>query len=81
MSDHRTITIADQIFEQLERDILSGTYPRDTVLNESRLSQDLGVSRTPVREALRRLEQEHFLEETGRGLVVIGITLDDMKDY
>ena len=54
MRDHRTISIADQIFEQLERDILTGKYARGEVLNEQKLTAELGVSRTPVREAMRR---------------------------
>jgi len=49
MREHKNISIADQIFEQLERDILSGKYPRSTVLSELGLSKELGVSRTPVR--------------------------------
>ena len=80
MREHRTISIADQIFEQLERDILTGKYQRGEVLSELRLSAELGVSRTPIREAVRRLEQENILKETGRGMVVIGISREDMLD-
>ena len=78
--EHRSISIADQIFEQLEREILSGTYTRGDVLSELGLSKQLGVSRTPVREAIRRLEQEELLEESGRGMLVIGISREDMLD-
>ena len=80
MREHKNISIADQIFEQLEREILSGKYPRSTVLSELGLSKELGVSRTPVREAIRRLEQEDILEECGKGMVVVGITREDMRD-
>ena len=80
MREHKSISIADQIFEQLERDILTGRYPRGEVLSEMRLSTELGVSRTPIREAIRRLEQEHILEESGRGMVVVGISREDMLD-
>jgi DNA-binding GntR family transcriptional regulator len=80
MREHKNISIADQIFEQLEREILSGKYPRNTVLSELGLSKELGVSRTPVREAIRRLEQEDILEECGKGMVVVGITPEDMQD-
>ena len=80
MREHRTISIADQIFEQLEHDILTGKYARGEVLSEQHLAEDLGVSRTPVREAIRRLEQEQMLEDSGRGLVVIGISKEDMPD-
>ena len=78
--EHRTISLADQVFENLENDILSGKYPRGELLTESKLSQSLGVSRTPIREALRRLSQEHIIEESGKGSIVLGITESDLKD-
>ena len=74
MRERKSISIADQIFEQLERDILSGKYARGELLTELRLSEELGVSRTPIREAIRRLEQENILEEAGRGVTVVGIS-------
>ena len=80
MREHKSISIADQIYEQLEREILTGKYPRGEVLSEMRLSTELGVSRTPIREAIRRLEQDHILEESGRGVVVVGISREDMLD-
>lgn len=80
MREHKSISIADQIFEQLERDILSGQYAKGEVLSELSLAKKLGVSRTPVREAIRRLEQENILEDTGHGLAVVGITHADMLD-
>ncbi len=80
MREHKSISIADQIFEQLEHDILAGKYERGESLSELRLSAELGVSRTPIREAIRRLEQEGILEESGRGVIVVGITHEDMMD-
>ena len=80
MIAHKTVSLADQVFEQLENDILSGKYPRGEILTESRLSAELGVSRTPIREALRRLGQEHIIEESGKGSVVIGISEKDLED-
>ena len=77
---HKSVSLADQIFEKLEQDILSGKYSRGDVLTESKLSDALGVSRTPIREALRRLSMEHILEDSARGSVVIGITKEDVKD-
>lgn len=78
--EHKTISLADQVFEHIENDILSGVYKRGDILTETHLSVELAVSRTPIREALRRLEQEHLIEETGKGAVVIGITEDDLLD-
>lgn len=74
---HRTISLADQIFERLETDILSGVYPRGSVLTEISLSEDLEVSRTPIREAVRRLEQEHLVESSSKGVKVLSITFED----
>ena len=79
-SDHRTISIADQIFEQLQNDILTGKYERGEILSETKLSEELGVSRTPIREALRRLQQERIVLDTSRGSSVLGISPEDMLD-
>ena len=80
MIEHKNFSLADQVFERLETEILSGKYARGEVLTEMRLCQELGVSRTPVREAVRRLQQEHILKESSRGLVVLGITPEDLAD-
>lgn len=80
MKEHKSISIADQVFTQLENDILSGKYPKGEILTELRLSNELGVSRTPVREAVRRLQQEQLIEESGKGSVVRGISLEDTLD-
>ena len=67
---HKSVSLADQVFERLESDILTGKYQRGEILTEMKLCQELGVSRTPVREALRRLEQEHIIEECAKGMLV-----------
>ena len=74
---HKPISLADQIFERLENDILTGVYPRGSILTELSLSEDLGVSRTPIREAVRRLEQEHLVEPSSKGVMVLSITFED----
>lgn len=80
MITHKTVSLADQVFEHIERDILSGKYERGEIITEGKLSAELGVSRTPIREALRRLDQEHLIEESGKGSVVIGISEKDLED-
>ncbi len=80
MTQHRNISLADQVFDRLEQDILGGVYAYGDILTESHLSEELGVSRTPVREAIRRLEQESMVRDTGRGLMVQGITKEDVAD-
>lgn len=80
MREFRSTSLADQVFDQLENDIIMGTIPRGEVLTELKLVELLGVSRTPIREALRRLEQERLIKDTGKGSVVQGITEDDLLD-
>ena len=80
MGEFKTVSLADQVFEKLEHDIIVGVYPRGTYLTELKLVEQLGVSRTPIREALRRLEQERLIEDTGKGSLVLGITMDDLID-
>ena len=73
MKDFRTVTLADQVFERLESDIIQGVYPRGEVLTELRLVEQPNVSRTPSRE-------EHLIADTGKGSVVLGITAEDLVD-
>lgn len=80
MIEHKSISLADQVFEHLETDILSGKYQKGESLTENKLSSELGVSRTPIREALRRLEQEHLIEESPKGMIVVGISKKDIED-
>ena len=80
MLDHKTVSLAEQVFDRLENDILTGKYIRGDVLTELKLVTDLGVSRTPVREALHRLEQEHIIEITPKGILILGVTEQDLKD-
>ena len=74
------VSLADRVFERLERDIISGVYKKGEVLTELRLVEELGVSRTPIREALRRLSMERLIRESSRGSVVLGITKRDLED-
>lgn len=80
MKSFRTASLADQVFEKLEDDIVYGVYKHGEVLTEMKLAENLGVSRTPIREALRRLEQERLIADTGKGSVVMGITKEDLLD-
>ena len=76
---HKTVSLADQVFDRLESDILSGVYKRGEILTELKLCEALGVSRTPVREAMKRLEQEHIIEDCGKGMRVLSITAEDAE--
>ena len=74
------VSLADKVFAQLEQDILIEHYRPGEILTEGKLSQTLGVSRTPIREAVRRLEQEGLLRESGKGMVVVGVSRQDLID-
>ena len=66
MKQFKTTSLADQVFDKLENDIIQGSYPKGEILTELKLVEQLGVSRTPIREALRRLEQERLIEDVGK---------------
>ena len=80
MQEFKSVSLADQVFEKLENDIIHGVYPRGEILTELKLVEQLGVSRTPIREALRRLEHERLIKDSGKGSIVFGITLEDLID-
>ena len=80
MKGFKSTSLADQVFDKLENDIIQGVYPKGEILTELKLVEQLGVSRTPIREALRRLEQERLIADTGKGSLVLGITDDDLLD-
>lgn len=80
MCEFKAVSLADQVFEKLESDIIAGVYPRGEILTELKLVEQLGVSRTPIREALRRLSHERLIEDTSKGSVVLGITVEDLMD-
>ena len=71
MKAFKSTSLADQVFDKLENDIIQGVYPKGEILTELKLVEQLGVSRTPIRDALRRLEQEDIMNirERIEGLV------------
>ena len=80
MREFKTVSLADLVYDRLENDIIQGVYPKGEILTELKLAEHLGVSRTPIREALRRLEQERLITDAGKGSRVIGISEDDVLD-
>lgn len=58
------------VYEQLKRSILDGKLAAGQPLVESQLADAYGVSRTPIREALHRLQQDGIVERGDRGLRV-----------
>ena len=63
----------DAIYAELRRDIMEGALPPSAPLREMSLAERFGVSRTPVRDVLSRLEQAGLATRGGRGLEVASI--------
>jgi DNA-binding GntR family transcriptional regulator len=67
-----------QAYEFLKKRIITGKYPPGKLLLEREICEALQISRTPVREALRRLTSDGLVESSsGRGLYVTRLTLDE----
>lgn len=78
--EYKTPTLADQVFERLEADILMGKYQWGERLTEAELAAELAVTPATVRETLRKLEEERLVERTGEGYVALGLTRKDFED-
>ena len=68
------------VYSRLREDILSRAVSPAESLTELKLTQRYGVSRTPVREALQRLEQDGLLERRGKALAVRTHTAEEIVD-
>lgn len=75
------LPLRDVVFNTLREAILKGELQPGERLMEIQLAQKLGVSRTPIREAIRMLEQEGLaITMPRKGAEVAGMTLKDMED-
>ena len=74
-------TKADEIALRLEDDIVSGRIEAGTVLRQEQLSERFGVSRTPIREALRRLAAHGLVSFVpNRGVRVRTLSRDELRE-
>ena len=74
-------SLRGRVFHRLREDILNGKYEEHEELREVAIGEELGVSRTPVREAFRQLELEGLIQIIpNKGAYVPGITQKDVKD-
>jgi DNA-binding GntR family transcriptional regulator len=77
----RHLSLRDQVLVELRRRIVNAHYRPGERLTEERLAEDFGVSRNPVREALRVVEAEGFVEvQPRRGAVVATPDEDTLRD-
>jgi DNA-binding GntR family transcriptional regulator len=74
-------SLRSKVFNQLQNDILNGLYQPGESLIETKLSEEMGVSRTPIREAIRQLELEGLVQSIpNKGAIVKGISPQDIED-
>ena len=73
----RAASLAEQAYATLKKWILSGQIEADAVLSENELARRLSISRSPLREAIRKLQDEGLLAASGpRGFGIPPISLD-----
>ena len=73
--------IRERVYAHLRRAVLSGRIPTNERLVETQLASRLGTSRTPIREALHKLELENLVSSIPRvGYVVKGLSEEDVND-
>ncbi len=76
----RVVSVPERVYDVLRERILSGEAQGGSRLHQENISDELGVSRTPVREALTRLAAEGLVELLpNRGARVVAVTLGDMR--
>ena len=74
-------SLRGQVFDKIRSDILNGKYKRGEELVESSIGKELGISPTPVREAIRQLELEGLVQLVpNKGAFVTGISEKDVRD-
>ncbi len=73
-------TIATQVYQSVKRAILQGRLAPGQQLNEVQIAEQLGTSRTPLREALRRLEAEGFITRRRGALSIPLLSLDELVE-
>lgn len=77
----RQPTLSEQAYNQIKDAICQGSVAPGDILSENQIAQQLGMSRTPVREALRALASEGFVEiRNGIGAYVKPLSSKDMED-
>ncbi|MGE5618978.1 MAG: GntR family transcriptional regulator [Sphingomonadaceae bacterium] len=81
MSRKSSVPVREKAYQHLRSSVLSGRYAPGERLTEERLAKELGISRTPVREALYRLESEGLIQQLEtRGFVVAQDTKEDVEE-
>ena len=73
--------LGQHVFDNLKQAIIRGNIAPGEWLVESHIAEMLGISRTPVREAIHKLERERLIERQPRGgFTVLGLNRDDIEE-
>ncbi|MDV2582172.1 GntR family transcriptional regulator [Alkalibacillus haloalkaliphilus] len=76
-----TETLTEQAYRVIKQAIINNEFEPDEVLAEEHLAEDLGISRTPIKAALKQLEFDGLVDlKTGRKARVSKISLNDLND-
>lgn len=79
--EYQEHSLSGRVFQRIREDILNGKYKENQELRENTIGKELGVSRTPVREALRQLELEGLVTIIpNKGAYVTGFSDKDIQD-
>ncbi len=74
------VPLYELIYRALRKDIIKGVYPAGVRLTEKELSEEAGVSRTPIREALKKLASDGLVDfNPQKGALVTSIGMDEIK--
>ena len=73
--------LREQVYKRLKNNVLDGNWPPNTRLVEEKLAADMGTSRTPVREAIQKLEKEGLIQKLPRGGFAVGsVTSEEVEE-
>ena len=76
----RPSPLRERVYEALRAELRAGRFARGERLREEDIARQLGVSRTPVREALVQLYRDGLLSEAGRGFMLADLTTRDIAE-
>ncbi|MGL5511958.1 MAG: GntR family transcriptional regulator [Sporomusa sp.] len=75
-------TLSDRAYQQIKEKIIRGDYKDQFYTSENQLVKELGMSRTPIREALHRIESEGFLKIIPKkGVLILESSIKETCDF
>ncbi|MCJ8268690.1 MAG: GntR family transcriptional regulator [Psychrosphaera sp.] len=81
MAPIKKLTLGEEAASQIRRLIINGKLPAGTKMVERDICALLDISRTPIRDALKLLEQQGFIRPMGKSLVVCELTIDEAEQF